>query len=227
MKKNITFLGIYIMSILAFFSCDNQKEKKWIDEYCENELRLIEPEKKPIFDIKLNSQPDSIFNILEKELKGNFCYTTKTFGIKIENFPIKVSVFKECNNGSLRFPSKTTIIINNKSQILINNESIIELNELSKNISEILSHSTNKKYDWTNRIDIYWAKEMNLKEINFIIKSIIKGYILETRKYSKKVFKKEIFELNGQEIIEIKKQFPFNLELGTLTERFQYIIEDE
>jgi len=205
------------------------KQKKWFDEYCKNELELIKPENElKILNLKLNSNPDSLLNIIKKELKGNFCYQSREFGIKIDNIPIKVSIFNECPelNVIARFFSKTSMYLNNKRQILIDYSNVIELDSLTNYLTNDYPETKNGNIHINNTIVYYWTDKMNKNEIDYVIKQIIMGYLHHMRKKSELIYNINICDLNKKELIELKKQTNFELELGTITEDNLILIDE-
>lgn len=205
------------------------KQKKWFDDYCKNELELIKPENElKILDIKLNSKPDSLLNIIKKELKGDFCYQTRGFGINIDNIPIKVSVFNECPELHIlaHFPSKTSIHLNDKKQVLINYSKVIELDSLTNYLSNDYPETKIDKKSINKTITLYWTDKMDLNEINYVIKLVIRGYLNHSNNRSESIYSKKICDLNEKELIDLKKQTLFELELGTITENYLILIDE-
>ncbi len=202
------------------------KQKKWFDEYCKNELELIKPENElKILDLKLNSNPDSLLNIIKKELQGDFCYQPREFGIEIDNIPIKVSIFKECPelNLKVKFFSKTSMHFNDKRQVFINYSNVIELDSLTNYLTNNYPETGNKYFN--NTIVMYWTDKMDINEIDYVIKQIIRGYLYHMKNKSELIYNKKICNLNEKELIELKKQTNFELELGTITENSSIIID--
>jgi hypothetical protein len=206
------------------------KQKKWFDEYCKNELELIKPENEmKILNLKLNSNPDSLLNIIKKEIKGDFCYQTREFGINIDNIPIKVSIFNECPelHNLVHFFSKTSIHLNDKRQVMIDYSKVIELDSLTNYLTNYYPETKNGKERINNTIVFYWTDKMDINEIDYVIRQIINGYLHHMRNKSELIYNKKICDLNKKELIELKKQTTFELELGTITENNLILIIDE
>ncbi len=225
---------VLVLIFLIFLSSCNFNQKNAAqknNEFCQNEIALIKPnDSLKILNLKLASKPDSLLNIIEKELKYVFCYEVTTFGIKIDKTPIKTFVFKECPDLKVHFFPRLEILLNNKNKALLENSEIIDIDSIPNWF--LYNFPDKAKQSWQkNHIRFYWSNLMTEKQINNGIKLIIKGYLNKINAISKEIYNKDVCDLTGAELLKIKEKIPFELELASISESVYLemieIVDDE
>lgn len=194
--------------------------------YCENHLRLISSDKLPVIEIDFNEDAIKIISSIENTLDTNICDRVVYFGLPYDiyqkkvvstdqSIPLQVCVRKLCSDYHYNSPQRITILMNFGGKLLIEGK-IGNTDSLEKWIPYYYFDDDFPMIDnaKTAFILFHWDYRLKSDSLNKVFSSVVKGYLVAANLYSKRLYKKEICELNFEQIDSIKKEMPFNFELS-------------
>lgn len=216
LSRKYSFLFYLLMICFACQEKQTEGEVKTISKYCQNELTLLAPpDSLPIVKIDFRKDSTEIIQKIEKQLQVEFCDSTIHFALKIRNGSLlKASIYKDyCALFELSTPDRGT------AHFFLKKNGELILDGISNSIDSICTWSSTNLYEYHDYkyISFIWEEGVTVDNITKTIKGIKEGYLTVCNSIAKQRFKKELCQLDEQELKILKKIFPFNLQIDKWT----------
>lgn len=205
---------LFLALLLVLSSCQEGTSEQGKEIYCPNEIRIFAfDDQIKLIGINYNEPKEKILDFVEQKFEEDLCWKKVYFGLKLKSGNmIKVSLLKECKDDVIRnfgLRPGVKILLNQRGKLMIENE-VIPIDSVKFWIS---AHYPNDDENDLQEIAIDWSIETPADSIEKALVNIEAGYFLVYQSLSKKKFEKGFCDLNNEELIDLRKELPFEIKL--------------
>lgn len=189
-------------------SCSRIAKKVEIP-FCKNELTLLQAEDSIThlrLDYSLGS--DSLRTWILQRLDTFNCLERQFFGLEIDNRIILKSIVEQSCPEVRCYSIPYSRLSMNKEGLLLFEGEFLQIDSLSNKV--ITSFKEHYARDERFGLSMKWPNGISNSPVNLIFLEVTKGYILLANEYAMQKFSKTICALNSDQLMDLKKEFPFN-----------------